>query len=124
MILPNTNGRERQPEDWMNKKLQTCLFISDPECRVRLIHITDIFYDINAYTDKGYIPLYPEVRNRNLSDLCFHTFSVCACVNGLQYSQRVLNDLYRTRLSLRRMIWLLPHLPSPSVSSTGDTQED
>jgi hypothetical protein len=24
--------------------------------------------------------------------------------------QRVLNDLWRTRLSRRRMIWLLPHL--------------
>ncbi len=41
-------------------------------------------------------------------------------------SERVLKNVQRTRLSLRRMIWLLPHrLPTlKSVSSTGDTQED
>ncbi len=40
--------------------------------------------------------------------------------------QKVLNDLQRTRLSRLRMIWLLlRHFPPlPSVSSTGDTQED
>ncbi len=43
--------------------------------------------------------------------------------------QRVLNDLQRTRLPRGgRMIWLLPHPlpfpPHPSVSSTGDAQED
>jgi hypothetical protein len=39
----------------------------------------------------------------------------------------VLKDLQRTRLSRCRKIWLLAHLPFPplpSVSSTGDTQED
>jgi hypothetical protein len=42
------------------------------------------------------------------------------------YIQKVLNDLYRTRLSLHRMIWLLPHPlpPFPSVNLTGGTKED
>jgi hypothetical protein len=81
MILPNTIRRERRPEAWMNKRLQNCLFTSDPECTVRLIHITDNFYDINANTDKGYRPLYPEVSNEHLESLAvsFHTFSVCVC---------------------------------------------
>ncbi len=41
------------------------------------------------------------------------------------HSHRILNDLYRSRLS-RRTIWLLPHplLSLLSVSLTGDTQED
>ncbi len=40
--------------------------------------------------------------------------------------QRVLNDLKRARLSRRCMLWLLspPLTPLPSVSSSGDTQED
>jgi len=43
--------------------------------------------------------------------------------------QRVLNDLQRTRHSCVRMIWLLaphppPSPPLPSVSQTGDTQDD
>jgi hypothetical protein len=37
--------------------------------------------------------------------------------------QRVINDLSRIRLSRRSTICLLAH-PLPSVSSTGDTQED
>jgi hypothetical protein len=56
-------------------------------------------------------------------------------VIGVQYSlgdtfnQRVLNNLQRTRLPLRRMIWLLslfpPSPPGPlSVSSIGDSQLD
>ncbi len=49
MILPNINGRERRPEAWMNKRLQTCLFTSDPECTVRLINITDNFYNKRVY---------------------------------------------------------------------------
>ncbi len=42
------------------------------------------------------------------------------------YSQRVLNDLSRARLSRDRMIWILarPLLPLPSTSSTGDTQKN
>jgi hypothetical protein len=39
--------------------------------------------------------------------------------------QRVLNDIWRSRLSRRRMIGLLPHPLPPHVSnSTSDTQED
>ncbi len=40
--------------------------------------------------------------------------------------QRVLNNLKRAMFSHGRMIWLLaqPSPPHPSVSSTGDTQED
>jgi hypothetical protein len=44
------------------------------------------------------------------------------------FSQRVLNDLTRARLSRGRIFWLLslppPPPPPPSVSSTGDSQED
>ncbi len=44
----------------------------------------------------------------------------------MKLTQRVLNDLQNTRLSRRRMIWLLPHPlpPLPSLSSTGDTEKD
>jgi hypothetical protein len=62
------------------------------------------------------------------SALVSHGFTkVCVCKDTSHgYIQRVMNDLYRTRLSLHRMIWLLPHPlpPFPSVSSTGGTQED
>jgi hypothetical protein len=38
--------------------------------------------------------------------------------------QRVLNDLWRTKLSRHRIIWLLPYPLLVSVSSTGDTQDE
>jgi hypothetical protein len=42
--------------------------------------------------------------------------------------QRVLNDLQRTRLCRRRLIWLLPHPLPPPVNmldhAASDTQED
>jgi hypothetical protein len=42
----------------------------------------------------------------------------------MTHTQIVVNDLYRTRLSCRRMIWLLPHpLPSPVSKLERDTQE-
>ena len=54
----------------------------------------------------------------------FLTFTNILCT----VKQRVLNDLYWVRLSRGCIIWLLAHPhplpPLPSVSSTGDTQED
>ncbi len=52
--------------------------------------------------------------------LDLNIFEVCGVC------QRVLNNLKRARFSRGRMIWLLaqPSPPHPSVSSTGDTQED
>jgi hypothetical protein len=51
-------------------------------------------------------------------------FKLCKIWEPLQ--QRVMNDLKRARLPRGRLIWLLAHPlpPLPSVSSTGDTQED
>jgi hypothetical protein len=49
------------------------------------------------------------------SALVSHGFTKVCVFKGTShgYIQRVLNDLYRTRLSLHRMIWLLPHPVPP-----------
>jgi hypothetical protein len=47
--------------------------------------------------------------------------------SGNSWHHKVLNDLERTMLSRGRIFWLRTHpipSPLPSVSATGDTQED
>jgi hypothetical protein len=67
--------------------------------------------------------------------MCIVTYVLCYIFLLYEYilissdrsRQRVLNDLKRTRLSCRLIIWLKdtpPSPPLPSVSSTGETQED
>jgi hypothetical protein len=50
--------------------------------------------------------------------------SIFAMEDFLVFSHRVLNDLWRTRLSRRRFGSSPTPLPLPSVSSIGDTQEE
>ncbi len=69
-----------------------------------------------------------------LSSVCLSDRQLCFCLSVILIyvylfgipPQRVLNELWRTRLSRRRMMWLLAHPlpPLPSAISTGDTQED
>ncbi len=64
------------------------------------------------------------INQQGESGVCMTILSLLL-INDLPF-QRVLNDIWRTRLSRRRVIWLLPHPfpPLPAVSWIGDTQED